>query len=65
MIKGIIQKLLVAIDYRVQFLRDSEDYVEVWRIQYIFPAGAPPTFPLGTPGTYHPDSLLIQARRRK
>ncbi len=44
MIKGIIQKLLVAIDYRVQFLRDSEDYVEVWRIQYIFPAGAHPLF---------------------
>ncbi len=44
MIKGIIQKLLVAIDYRVQFLRDSEDYVEVWRIQYIFPAGVHPLF---------------------
>jgi hypothetical protein len=43
-IKDIIQKLLVAIDYRVQFLRDSEDYVEVWRIQYIFPAGVHPLF---------------------
>jgi hypothetical protein len=43
-IKDIIQKLLVAVDYRVQFLRDSEDYVEVWRIQFIFPAGVHPLF---------------------
>jgi len=43
-IKGVIQKLLVAIDYRVQFLRDSEDHMEVWCIQYIFPACVHPLF---------------------
>jgi hypothetical protein len=43
-IQGIIQKLLVAVDDRIQFLRDSEDQMEVWRIQYIFPAGVHPFF---------------------
>jgi hypothetical protein len=43
-IQGIIQKLLVAVDDRIQFLRDSEDHMEVWRIQYIFPAGVHPFF---------------------
>ena len=43
-IQGIIQKLLVAVDDRIQFLRDSEDHMEVWRIQYIFPAGVHPLF---------------------
>ena len=43
-IKSIIQKLLVAVDERVQFLRDSEDHMEVWSIQYIFPAGIHPLF---------------------
>jgi hypothetical protein len=43
-IQGIIQKLLVAVDDRIQFLRDSEDHMEVWRFQYIFPAGIYPLF---------------------
>jgi hypothetical protein len=43
-IKGIIKKLLVAVDDRIQFLWDSEDHMEVWCIQYIFPAGVHPLF---------------------
>jgi hypothetical protein len=44
MIKSVIQKLLVAVDNGVQFLRNSEYYMEVWCIQYIFPAGIHPLF---------------------
>jgi hypothetical protein len=44
MIEGVIQKFLVAVDYRIQFLRDSEDHMKVWRFQYIFPAGIHPFF---------------------
>jgi hypothetical protein len=44
MIKGIIQKLLVTVDDRIQFLRDGEDHMEVWRIQYIFTTGVHPLF---------------------
>jgi hypothetical protein len=45
MIQGVIQKFLVVVDYRIQFLRDSEDHMEVWCFQYIFPAGIHPFFP--------------------
>jgi hypothetical protein len=43
-IQSIIQKLLIAVDDWIQFLRDSEDYMEVWRFQYIFPTGVYPLF---------------------
>ena len=43
-IQSIIQKLLIAVDNWIQFLRDSEDYMEVWRFQYIFPTGVYPLF---------------------
>jgi hypothetical protein len=43
-IQSIIQKLLIAVDDWIQFLRDSEDYMEVWRFQYIFPTGVHPLF---------------------
>ena len=43
-IQSIIQKLLIAVDDWIQFLRNSEDYMEVWRFQYIFPTGVHPLF---------------------
>ncbi len=51
-IQSIVQKLLVAVDDRVQLLWDSENHMKVWRIKNIFPAGVHPFFPSETPGTW-------------
>jgi hypothetical protein len=44
MIKGVVKKFLVAVNDRVQFLRDSENHMEVRSVQHIFPACVHPLF---------------------
>jgi hypothetical protein len=44
MIKGIIQKLLITVDDRVQFLRNSEHHMKIWCFEHILPACVHPLF---------------------
>ena len=44
MIKGIIQKLLVTVNDRVQFLRNSEHHMKIRRFEHILPACVHPFF---------------------
>lgn len=45
MIKGLVQKLLVAVNDGIKFFRYSENHMKVWGVQYILPAGIHPFFP--------------------
>ena len=42
MVKGIVQKLLVAVNDGIKFFWYSEYHMKVWGVQYILPAGIYP-----------------------
>ena len=44
MVKGIVQKLLVAVNDRIKFFWHSENHMKIWGVQYIPPAGIHPLF---------------------
>lgn len=44
MVKGIVQKLLAAVNDGIEFFRHSENHMKVWGVQYILSTGIHPLF---------------------